>query len=95
MDLYKWAYKLSPWTPSELIANAFFLAQKIREVDMRASPYDLSSLGFDPIKIETIEGRSEYEQRQRQFTKETIPIRNQLIKLVDQILGGSTNDNSF
>jgi hypothetical protein len=95
MDLYKWAYKLSPWTPSELIASAFFLAQKIRKVDMRASPYDLSSLGFDPIKIETVEGRSEYEQYQRQFTKEAVPIRNQLIKLGDRILGENAKDDDF
>jgi hypothetical protein len=87
MDLYKWAYKLSPWTPSGLIASAFFLAQKIRVVDMRASPYDLSSMGFYPIKIESPDGHAEYEQYQRQFTKEAVPIRNQLIELCDQILG--------
>ncbi len=95
MDLYKWAYKLSPWTPSELMANAFFLALKIREIDMRASPYDLSSLGFTPIEIETIEGRAEYEKYQRQFTKKAIPIRNQLIALSDEILGESANSHSF
>src|SRR5690606_3623258 len=49
MDLYKWAYKLGPLTPSELLADCFELAADIRVLDMRASPYDLSSLGYDQI----------------------------------------------
>ena len=52
MDLYKWAYKFYPWTPSDLIADAFELAVEIREIDMRASPYDLGVYGFEPITIE-------------------------------------------
>ena len=43
MDLYKWAYKLSPATPGELVADCFELAVEIRELDMRASPADLRS----------------------------------------------------
>ena len=46
MDLYKWAYKLSPATPSELLADCFALAADVRELDMRASPYDLADLGL-------------------------------------------------
>ena len=53
MDLYKWAFKLAPLTPAELTADCFELARDIREVDMRASPYDLRSLGYGPIAIET------------------------------------------
>ena len=53
MDLYKWAFKLAPFTPAELIADCFALARDIREVDMCASPYDLEKLGFTPIRIET------------------------------------------
>ena len=30
MDLYKWAYKLSPLVPSELVADCFELAREIR-----------------------------------------------------------------
>ncbi len=79
MDLYKWAYKLSPCTPSELVADCFALARDIREVDMRASPYDLRSLGFEPIRVETSEGRSEYEQYQRNFAVRGEPLRARLI----------------
>ena len=41
MDCYKWAYKLSPAVPGELLLDCFALARDIRELDMRAS-YDLS-----------------------------------------------------
>ena len=42
MDLYKWAYKLTPAVPSDLVMDCFDLARDIRELDMRASPYDLT-----------------------------------------------------
>src|SRR5262249_43221603 len=59
MDLYKWAYKLSPLTSSELVADCFALARDIRALDMRASPYDLPGLGYPPVRVETPEGRAE------------------------------------
>ncbi len=83
MDLYKWAYKLSPFTPSELIADCFELARDIREVDMRASPYDLRKLGFEPIAIETVEGRAEYERQQREFAARSAPLRARLLRVCD------------
>ena len=60
MDLYKWAYKLTPAVPSELLMDCFELAWEIRTMDMRASPYDLSGWGHAPIRIETAEGKAEY-----------------------------------
>jgi hypothetical protein len=79
MDLYKWAFKLAPYSPSELIADAFALARDIREVDMRASPYDLRGLGFEPIAIETPAGRADYERRQRGFAARGEPLRARLL----------------
>jgi hypothetical protein len=79
MDLYKWAYKLSPLVPSELVADCFELAERIRTLDMRASPYDLADLGVEPLPIETSEGRSEYVTRQREFAAEARPLRQALI----------------
>lgn len=87
MDLYKWAFKLAPFTPSELLADCFELARDIREVDMRASPYDLGALGFAPIAIETPAGRAEYESAQRTFTTRGEPRREKLIALCDRLLG--------
>jgi hypothetical protein len=86
MDLYKWAHKLSPYVPSDLVADAFLLALRIRELDMRASPYDVRSLGFDPVAIETREGRAEYERLQRAFSAEAEPIREGLIAVCRGIL---------
>lgn len=86
MDLYKWAFKLWPFTPSELLADCFELAVAIREVDMRASPYDVSALGFPPIPIETAAGRADYEQRQRDFSARGEPLRARLVALCDRLL---------
>jgi hypothetical protein len=86
MDLYKWGFKLAPFSPSELVADCFELARDIREVDMRASPYDLSSLGLEPIRIETAAGRAEYEDRQRAFATRGEPLRARLIALCDRLL---------
>jgi hypothetical protein len=86
MDLYKWAFKMSPFTPSELVADCFELARDIREVDMRASPYDLRELGFSPIAVETAEGRAVYEQRQREFAVRSEPLRARLVSVCDWLI---------
>ena len=86
MDLYKWSFKLAPYAPSELIADAFALARDIREVDMRASPYDFSALGFAPIAIETAAGRESYESHQRAFEARAAPLRARLAALCRRLL---------
>ena len=83
MDLYKWAYKLSPLVSSELVADCFAFAREIRTLDMRASPYDLTSLGLDPVPIETPEGRAEYVRQQREFAERSTDLRARLIAAVD------------
>ncbi|RIQ24567.1 3-methyladenine DNA glycosylase [Jiangella rhizosphaerae] len=79
MDLYKWAYKLTPLVPSELVADAFELAAQIRELDMRASPYDLSGLGYEPVRIETTEGKRRYVEQQRAFAARGAVLRERLL----------------
>jgi hypothetical protein len=69
MDLYKWAYKLGPLVPAELVADCFALARAIRELDMRASPYDLTALGYEPVRIESPDGRRAYAERQRGYSR--------------------------
>ncbi len=88
MDLYKWAYKLSPWVASELVADCFALAREVRELDMRASPYDLSALGYAPVRIEAPEGRAEYVAAQRGFVERATPLRERLLAAVDALLPG-------
>jgi hypothetical protein len=79
MDLFKWAYKLDPFVPAELVADCFELAVEIRTLDMRASPYDLSGLGYPPVRIETAAGRAEYARAQGEFARRAAPLRHRLI----------------
>jgi hypothetical protein len=88
MDLYRWAYRLAPLAPSELVADCFALAREIRTLDMRASPYDLSALGLTPVPVETAEGRAEYAAAQRDFAELAADLRARLLDLVDTCLGG-------
>jgi hypothetical protein len=79
MDLYRFAYKIAPFCPSDLVADAFELARGAREVDMRASPYDLRGFGFLPIAIETRAGREEYVEHQRRLAAQAHPIRERVL----------------
>jgi len=109
MDLFKWAVKLGPYAPSDLLEEALSLAVACRVVDMRASPYDLTALreisgaelqqqqqqqqqqqeeeGYafpvSPIKIETEEGRREYQAEQQVLFERAQPLRARLIKAYD------------
>jgi hypothetical protein len=86
MDLYKWAYKLSPATPGELVADCFELAVEIRELDMRASPYDLRDNGYEPVAIETPEGKAAYVAAQREFARRGAELRERLLAVCDELL---------
>ena len=85
MDLYKWAGKLLPATPSSLLMRTFRLAREIREVDMRASAYDLTDWGYAPIPVETEEGRDEYVRLQRDFARRSVPLRHELITVLERL----------
>ncbi|TYP87950.1 3-methyladenine DNA glycosylase [Blastococcus xanthinilyticus] len=87
MDLYKWAYKLAPATPGDLVADCFELAVDIRALDMRASPYDLAGHGYPAVPIETPEGKAEYVAAQRGFAQRGAGLRQRLVELCDQLLG--------
>jgi len=78
MDLYKWSAKLWPWIGSDLVGECFELACAARDLDMRASPYDLRHLGYAPVCIETAEGRAEYETAQRELAALAVPLRERL-----------------
>ncbi len=86
MDLYKWAYKLSPATPGELVVDCFELAVEIRALDMRASPYDLRAHGYAPVAIETPEGKAEYVAAQRGFAERGAVLRARLIDVCDALI---------
>lgn len=85
MDLYKHCFKLSPLIPSRITLAAFDLAYEIRELDMRAAPYDLTDLGYTPVKVETPEGRAEYAANQRDFTERATALRREVLDVLARV----------
>src|SRR5260221_14651474 len=79
MDLYRFCYKIAPWIESELLADAFTLARSARELDMRASPYDLSSLGFEPLPSEIADRLALYVRLHRESAPLAEPIRERVL----------------
>ena len=86
MDLYKWSQKLAPFASSDLITDCFALAREARALDMRASPYDLAALGYPPVRIETAEGRAEYEDAQRALAERAQPLRRRLREVCARVI---------
>ncbi|TQF68234.1 3-methyladenine DNA glycosylase [Rhodococcus spelaei] len=80
MDLYKWCYKLVPLIDSDLLLRCFELAIDARELDMRASPYDLAELGYSPVPIETAAGRADYVRTQSALAERAAPLRAELLE---------------
>ncbi|AMY19194.1 MULTISPECIES: 3-methyladenine DNA glycosylase [Nocardiaceae] len=79
MDLYKWVAKLGPLLPSDLLLDCFDLARTAREIDMRASPYDLREYGYAPIAVETPAGRAEYVRAQQDVAERATGLRARVI----------------
>ncbi|MGN6427791.1 MAG: 3-methyladenine DNA glycosylase [Leifsonia sp.] len=100
MDVYKWAMKLGPLVPGELLLDAFELARDIRLLDMQASPYDMRPWGAEPVRIETPEGKAEYVRRQRGFADRANALRARILtawrppKGTSSSLSGHESDNN-
>ena len=92
MDLYKHAFRLTPMISSDLVAACFELARDIRVLDMRASPYDLEGLGFEPVEVETAAGKAEYAAAQREFAERGAPLRAALAGECERLLAGLAGD---
>ncbi|GAB2514451.1 hypothetical protein CATRI_06255 [Corynebacterium atrinae] len=83
MDVFKWASKLGPLVPGEVLLEAFELAVDARILDMEASPYDCRDYGFGVVAIETPEGKAEYVARQRGLAERGKPLRDRLVAIID------------
>lgn len=94
MDLYKWATKLGPLVPGAVWLQTFRLACDVRRTDMEASPYDLRQWGFQPLEVESPEGRAEYARRQRTFAERGQVLRRELIGLLDTFFEGEHSDGT-
>jgi hypothetical protein len=92
MDLYKFCGKLGPLVASELLLDCLELAADAREVDMRASPYDLTGYGFAPITIETPAGRADYVRAQQDVAERAAPLRAALADRCDLLLAAARSD---
>ncbi|AUH68928.1 MULTISPECIES: hypothetical protein [Gordonia] len=86
MDLYRYCLRLTPLLPADLLADCFELALDARELDMRASPYDLTSYGYAPVAIETPEGRARYVREQAAIARRGQELREALITTCDSLL---------
>ncbi|GAA2841816.1 hypothetical protein FB468_2075 [Leucobacter komagatae] len=88
MDIYKWATKLGPIIPGELLLDAFEFARDIRFVDMQASPYDVTGftnhegVPLEAIPIETPAGKQEYVRRQRAFAERGNALRGRVLQAI-------------
>jgi len=82
MDIYKWVIKLGPMIPGDVLLDSFELARDIRQLDMEASPYDLSDWGYAPVAVETPAGKAEYVRRQRDFTARSNLLRERVVNLL-------------
>lgn len=86
MDLYRHCGKLAPVIPADLMADTFELAWDIRAMDMQASPYDLSGIGWEPIRIETAEGKAEYVAAQREFSNRSQVLRARILDVLTPLV---------
>ena len=91
MDLYKYAFWFSPFVGSDLIMDCFENSVMIRELDMRASPYDMAPFGLTPVRVETAEGRREYADAQHELMVRSDPLRERLAKTL-QLLANCDED---
>ena len=89
MDLYRYCLKLTPLIPGELLADCFELAFDARSLDMRASPYDLSSHGYEAVPIETPEGRAQYVREQTEIARRAQNLREALVTTCEDLLAAA------
>ena len=86
MDLYRTTMTLTPLLDSELTLRAFELVRDARELDMRASPYDLGDLGYSPVPVETPAGRATYIHEQTALAERGATLRAEIESRIDTLL---------
>lgn len=83
MDLLKTVIHLGPAVPGQLALDVFQHALAIRELDMRASPYDVSGFGLNAVPIETAAGKAQYVAAQRGFAEGSEVLRQRLLVVLE------------
>ncbi|WLP90640.1 3-methyladenine DNA glycosylase [Gordonia sp. NB41Y] len=85
MDLYRACFTLTPLLDASLTLDAFELARDARDLDMRASPYDLRNLGYEPVPVETSAGRARYVREQSALTERGTRLRAEILHRITQL----------
>jgi hypothetical protein len=89
MDLFKFAYQLYPLVSSSLLLQCLTVAIEARNIDIRASPYDVSSFQEcqekGPLCVETSEGRKQYLHEQETLYQQSKEIRQALLIVYDRV----------
>lgn len=88
MDLFKYAYSIYPLCSADLLRDSLKVALKARYIDMRASPYDVSTFAGceEPIHVETEEGKALYAREQEALMELSAPLRSRLTAVYDSVL---------
>ncbi|MEO9328853.1 3-methyladenine DNA glycosylase [Gordonia aurantiaca] len=86
MDLYRYCFGLAPLLPAGLTVDCFEVALRARDLDMRASPYDLRHLGYDPVPVETPAGRAEYVREQSAIAEQGSRLRAEVLRRCEELL---------
>jgi hypothetical protein len=86
VGLYQRFYELSLAMASDLTADCFDLAREVRELDMRAAPYDLRPLGYEPVTIKTPKGKATHVEALRDFASRAGVLRRRLLDTADTVL---------
>ena len=93
MDLYRACLRAAPHLPSDLLLEAFRLALDARELDMRASPYDLTGLGYSAVPVETASGRAEYTREQSVIAERGTLLRARVLEGYRSLLSLHESDD--
>jgi hypothetical protein len=87
MDLLKIAMRLTPYIDADLVGDCLEIALKARELDVKASPYELSTdYGLEAIPVETSDGRQQYRDEQVDLMHRTEPIRQRLLDTYNEFI---------
>jgi hypothetical protein len=81
---------------AELVADTLEIALAARTLDVRASPYDATEFGLDPVRVETPRGRAQYKREQLALMQRAAPVRARLLEAYDLFLeaGGCSSPTS-
>ena len=86
MDVYKWAFKLTRWCRASWWPTASTWRARSGCSTCRPRRTTCASSGYQPVPIETPEGKAAYLERQRAFAERSNALRRRLLTVLDAAL---------